>query len=204
MSRVETRGIPLRHGKGRFFCPTCRADRAYVHRRVRRFVTLYGVPVLPLDLLGEYVECRHCRGTFPIGATETGPDTAPIEAEFHVAMRRVMIQMMIADGVIDDQEIEAVARFYRQVTDRNLDPERIRAEAEELSASDEPLTDYVAQVRGQLNDYGKEIVIRAALSVASADGYFSDEEKQFLTELGAAMDMSPPHLRGVLQAAGQA
>jgi len=204
MSTVDTRGITYRHGKGRFFCPTCRSDRAYVHRKVRRFVTVYGMPLLPLGLLGEYVECRQCRGTFRTEATASAPATEAMEAEFHVAVRRVMIQMMLADGIIDDKEIEAVARFYRQVTDRSLPAERIREEAAELSQSDEPLTHYVAQVRGQLNDYGKEIVIRAALSVASADGHFSDEEKQFLTQLGAAMEMSAPHLRGVLQAAGQA
>ncbi|MEM6927209.1 MAG: TerB family tellurite resistance protein [Myxococcota bacterium] len=204
MSTLRTRGIGLRRGKGRFFCPTCRTERPYVHRRVRRFVTVFQVPVIPLDLLGEYVECRTCRGTFRAEVTRHGPATEPVEAEFHVAVRRVMIQMMLADGVIDDQEIEAIARFYRQVTDRALSPERIRAEAAELSATPESLTHYVDQMRGQLNDYGKEIIIRAALSVASADGHFSEEEKRFLTQLGAAMEMSAPHMRGVLQASGQA
>jgi len=204
MSTVQTRGITYRRGKGRFFCPTCRSERNYVHRRVRSFVTVYGLPLVPMGLVGEYVECRQCRGTFRVDATAHDPANEPMEAEFHVAIRRVMIQMMLADGVIAEQEIETIARFYRQVTDRHLPAERIRAEADELSRSDEPLTHYAAQVRGQLNDYGKELIIRAALSVASADGHFSDEEKQFLTQLGAAMEMSPPHLRGVLQAAGQA
>lgn len=61
-----TRGIRYKHREGQFFCPACHAQQAYVHRRVRRFFTLYFIPLIPLTLANEYVECQRCTGTFKL------------------------------------------------------------------------------------------------------------------------------------------
>ena len=50
-----------------------------------------------------------------------------------------------------------------------------------------------------LNDYGKEMVIKAAFLTASADGKIDSEEKRLLTELASALEMSPSHLNAVIQ-----
>ena len=59
-----TRGVTTSKGSGRFVCPSCGADRDYTLKQVRRFFTLYFIPIIPLGLLGTYVECRTCGGTF--------------------------------------------------------------------------------------------------------------------------------------------
>jgi hypothetical protein len=51
-------------GTGSFDCPRCGTTRLYEHKRVRRFFTLYFIPLIPLATLGEYVECEGCRGTY--------------------------------------------------------------------------------------------------------------------------------------------
>jgi zinc-ribbon family len=61
-----TRGIKYKHREGQFFCPACHEQQAYVHRRVRRFFTLYFIPLIPLTLAGEYIECQRCTGTFKL------------------------------------------------------------------------------------------------------------------------------------------
>jgi hypothetical protein len=50
--------------RGSFMCPACQSQQAYDHKLVRKFFTLYFLPIIPLGTLGEYVECGGCKGTF--------------------------------------------------------------------------------------------------------------------------------------------
>jgi tellurite resistance protein len=54
-------------------------------------------------------------------------------------------------------------------------------------------------VTPSLNDHGKEMVIKAAFLVASADRNFDDEEKRLLAETATALEMSSSHLNAVIQ-----
>lgn len=49
---------------GSFTCPRCGPGSTYQHKEVKRWFTLYFIPVLPLGKIGEYVECGACAGTF--------------------------------------------------------------------------------------------------------------------------------------------
>lgn len=51
-------------GHGNFDCPRCGAGRQYTHKKVKRWFTLYFIPIIPLGTAGEYVECQSCAGTF--------------------------------------------------------------------------------------------------------------------------------------------
>ncbi len=50
--------------KGRFVCPRCNGSSNFEEKRVRRWFTLYFVPLVPIGTSGYYVECQECRGTF--------------------------------------------------------------------------------------------------------------------------------------------
>ncbi len=51
-------------GQGVFYCQRCGGDRQYRHRSGRRAVTLFFVPVIPLNKVGEHVQCATCRTRF--------------------------------------------------------------------------------------------------------------------------------------------
>ena len=57
-------------GTGTFACPTCEQERTYRHRTRREFLTLYFIPLIPLQSLGEFLECTTCRGSFPVELSE--------------------------------------------------------------------------------------------------------------------------------------
>jgi len=56
--------IPRSIEGGLFVCPVERSNRAYWHYHIRTWHTLFGVPVFPGKVVGDYVECFSCRGTF--------------------------------------------------------------------------------------------------------------------------------------------
>lgn len=195
-----TRGVTYSAGSGDFYCPQCRSNLPYSRKRVRRFFTLYFIPVIPLDLHGEYIECKQCRGTYRPEVLEYDPqsESAEFEAEFHQAVKRVMVHMMLADGEIEDEETQTIRHVYGQLTNCEMSEEDVLSEIEQVQHEQQDVTTSLAKWAGHLNDNGKEMVIKAAFLVAAADGEFQDEEKELLAAVGQALGMSSAHLNGVI------
>lgn len=195
-----TRGITTTPDKGTFHCPQCGGKRDYAQRRVRRFFTLYFIPLIPLDVSGEYVECGTCTGTFQLEVLSYDPaaQQEAFMAEFQVAVRDVLIQMMLADGEISPDEVEAVRVACAEIGGFQLTPEAIDVLADKARTRSESVVDTMRRQAPMLNASGKETVIRAATTVAMADGEFDERERRLLAALGQALEMSDAHVNGVV------
>jgi tellurite resistance protein len=192
-----TRGVTYTRGQGTFRCPAC-GEAEYRVRRVRRFFTLYFLPLIPLDLLGEYVECQSCKDTYKAAILEMSPSAADFEAEFQVVTRRLMALMALADGEVSDEELETVREIYNDLAKKDLSTAEIAEEIEAARTDGRSVEDYTRSVIGSLNDRGKELVLSAALMVAAADGEFREEERDLVGKIGDALEMSAAHVRGVI------
>ena len=65
---------------GQFWCPHCQAARAYEQRRARNWFTLYFIPLIPLNALGEVVTCTTCGLNFaPDVLTQTPRAATPMD-----------------------------------------------------------------------------------------------------------------------------
>lgn len=197
-----TRGVTTTKDSGAFHCPGCASVEAYAHKRVRRFFTLYFIPIIPLDALGEYVECGACKGTYRPEVLDYDPaqHSREVEAEYHNVMRQVMVRMMLADGRIDDAEVGTICSIYEQLTGEVLPAEAVRREAAAAAGSSAAIASQLASFSGVLNDHGKEMVVRAAFFVAAADGDLAKEELALVLQVGTALGMSQHHVRAVVQA----
>lgn len=49
---------------GTFDCPECKRSALYQKKRLRRFFTLYFIPLFPTENLGEWIECGRCHSKF--------------------------------------------------------------------------------------------------------------------------------------------
>lgn len=198
-----TRGVTTTPEHGSFHCPTCRSQRNYSLKRVRRFFTLYFIPVIPLGMLGEYIECGSCRDTYNTSVLQYDPEqnAAKVDAAYNIAIKKVMIHMLLADGVIDDEEVKSTQEIYEKITGEELPKKNLELEIEEVQNSKEKLSDCLRDLRGCLNDKGKEMVVKAAFYVAMADGEFHEEEKKIIVGIANELEMTEAHLNGVLSSA---
>lgn len=203
LSVFGTRGIPSTTDDGEFHCPVCHGPCGYEHKQVRKFFTLYFFPVIPLGAVGEYVECQECRGTFPSEVLELSPQAAAeeFEAVFELAVRRLLVEMALADQFVTFAEFERVSRLYRKLTGRTIEEETVAHEIKRAEVDDRDVTEYLEDVAFQLNEEGKERVLKAAFAVAAADGLFREEEREMVQALGEALEMTPTDVRGVLGSA---
>jgi uncharacterized tellurite resistance protein B-like protein len=200
-----TRGVNTTAAKGQFCCPACGPASPYRHVRVRRFFTLYFIPLIPLDALGEYVECGTCQNSYKPEVLQFDPDAADREfhAEFEVAVLNVLVRMMLADGHMDPAEIEAIRAIYQKLSGRDIQADEIRSEAAAVRSRNTSVEDYLGSIAGSLNPKGRELVVRAACMVATADGSMDDQELRMLHDVAAALDISDAHFQGILMAVRQ-
>ena len=195
-----TKGVTTTPEKGVFHCPSCGPGSSFRWRRVRRFFTLYFIPIIPLDRLGEYIECDHCQGTYDPQVLHFDPQKIAdeFEAEFHKATRKVMVAMVLADGQIDEAESRMVCGIYQEITGRPMFPGDVQTEAGDLQAAGATVESLLAGVVGSLNNNGKERVIEAAWRVAMADGEFHETEQELLARIAGILEISASHYQGLL------
>ncbi len=192
-----TKGVTSTVKEGNFHCPQCNNNQHYRHRKVRKFFTLYFIPLIPLESAGEYVECRNCKGTFIPRVLEQGSQNDEFMALYEEAMRQSMIKMMLADGVIDENEKRLVIEIINRFGNNEINEIQLNTLIEANQKDTKSVTYYLKQISGSLNEHGKETIIKCALHVAFSDGDFDESEKQMVIEMGEALEMSSSHLKGI-------
>jgi len=200
-----SRGRNKEIGAGEFYCPDCGDYRSYKMIAVTRWFTLYWIPLFPLGKpVGEYVECGTCKSTFNQRVLEMDPKAASekYEAAFSIAAKRVMFKMALADGDIDQSEIDTITQAFANITKREIDPADIAAELEAARGDARPVADYLREVSSGMNDTGKELVLRSAIAVAKADDHIDDTEVTELHELAFALDFPKAYANGIFMEEG--
>lgn len=195
-----TKGVTSTSDSGRFHCPQCRTERTYEHKNVRRFFTLFFVPLIPLDTLGEYVECQLCRTNYNTSVLAYNPGKQKrYEAELNIAIKRVLVKMALADGVVDDEDIDKVHSIYSQITNSELTIDEINDEIILSKADGRRVEQFLSGMAGNLNASGKKLVLEAAILIAGADGEFQDEEITLIESIGKALDLPASQISHLIQ-----
>ena len=115
---------------------------------------------------------------------------------FLLVLRRVMCAVMVIDEEICDQEISTIQRVFREFSEQDIDARQLRREMEDNNLAD-PL-EALRKIEPHLTTHAKEIILKASLIVADADGKILKEEELMIAKIGALLALSPAHVRGVV------
>ncbi len=186
---------------GTFHCPQCNGARQYTQRKVRRFFTLYFIPLIPLDLLGEYIECNYCHGTFKPEVLHYAPaiEVKRADTQIRTTLNRAFLSVLVADGSPSEPARAAALEAMRSVGGDSAltlnDVEQMVAPA--MKRVTNPATD-VEAISESLDYATRENLVRAALSIASADGQVSAAQERQIRALGKASGLSDAHVSGII------
>ncbi len=200
-----SKGITGTTDRGTFNCPVCVSQQRFEQKRVRRFFTLYFIPIFPTSTLGEYVECAHCQGTFDTAIRSYDPSQQMLQAEalFMTAVKSIMIHICIADGDVDPDEVMQIQAIYEQLTNTQISDTDLIEEIQATQESSTSLFELLDHLVGQLNDHAKETAVTAAYMIAAADGHVDDSEIELIQQIGQRLGMTPAHLNGVIASVQQ-
>jgi len=156
--RVRSKTI----GEGAFHCPSCGGDRHYSQKQARRWFTLFWLPIIPLKVLGEFIECDTCKNTFTSEILNL-PTSAALNEQLLAATRETVVQLLRIDGSATARE--AGIRALSDVAGEPWSEEQLDADLQSVDPTQlPPRLRLLAEV---LNEHGKERFLATAASIAA-------------------------------------
>ena len=192
-------------GQGTFHCQRCGGDREYRHRSGRRWFTLFFIPVIPLNHVGDHVQCTVCGTRYRMDVLSL-PTTAQMQEALPAGMRAAAIAMLRAGGgssasarrrAIDAIKGAGVAGYDDAALDADLSAAAMPAQPGQHQpgqALAEPLNRLAIQLAVPAREWFLAEVVRIGL----ADGMLSDDERHAAREVAAQLGMTPAQARGVI------
>ncbi len=197
--------LDLTRGKGEFFCPVCRLPSTYKLKKRKQFVTLYFIPLIPINDVDTFIRCDRCRNKFgeEIPTLMAGAELAvPNESDRPEDITlRLMVLAMIADGTVDDRELQMVQTVYSELFGQPIGLSEIRQTAAAADRMHLALSAYAALYANRLSIDEKHAAIRAIFLVASATGQLSKEQEAQLGLLPEALDVPEGVFRNLVNEA---
>jgi len=195
-----TKGETSTAGRGEFYCPQCEKYTRYLHQQVHQKATVFFVSVANLKLLGEYVECQSCDGTYKMEVLDYDPQEEQREFEslYRTGIKKVMTMMMLADGEIKDSEIAMMKDIYRKVSEDDLLDYEIEEEIDNCKRYPTDMEEYITDLFPFLNENGREMIFKISYYVAIADGRYRREEEKLLKKIGKILQLSSAHIKGII------
>jgi hypothetical protein len=180
--------------RGIFYCRRCGGDREYRHRAGRRWFTLFFLPVVPLNQVGEHVQCTTCQTRY-VTEVLSQPTTARMQAALPAGMRAAVSAMLRSGDpsspVSRQRAIEAV--IGSGVPD--YDEATLNAD---LMQPFEVIRPALNQVGTQLTIQAREWYLAEVIRIALADGPLLETERQAALAIGADLGMTQAQVIGVV------
>jgi uncharacterized membrane protein len=185
---------------GTVFCPGCGGDRRYRRRFARRWLAVFGVAVLPLAALAEVIECDGCGGTYGEEVLAE-PTSGQLTAILQQAMRALVTAVLRAGDPTEDRARALAVAAVAGVGATGFDDAAL---ARALATVPADVSAYLRPLADQLEVAGREALLARAVTIAAAGGPLSESQRATLRVVGAALELSPAHVHGVVDIASRA
>src|SRR6266851_7060118 len=166
--------------QGTFHCRRCGGDREFRHRAGRRWFTLFFLPVIPLNAVGEHVQCSTCRTRY-VTDVLSQPTTAQMQAALPAGMRAAVSAMLRSGDASSPASRQRAIEAVIASGVPNYDEATLNAD----------LMQPFEAIRPALNQVG---VIR----IAMADGPLSESERHAALAIGVDLGMTQAQVVGVV------
>jgi len=180
--------------QGTFHCRRCGGDRQYRHRVGRRWFTLFFIPVIPLNKVGEHVQCTTCRTRYVTDALSL-PTAAQMQAALPAGMRAAA-SAMLRSG--DPSSPAARQRAIEAIIGAGLPGYSEAMLDDDLRQPFEAIRPALNQVGAQLTVQAREWYLADVIRIALADGQLTDSERLAAQALGADLGMTQAQALGVI------
>ena len=178
---------------GTFCCPSCGVDRQYAHKQQRRWFTVFFIPLLPLKLLGEYVECLTCNSAYKTSVLSL-PTTESLQKNLILAMREAIVTVLGKSPTASEmQEALTALSSFADVEwhEDDLIDDIANLDTSELQA-------HLAPLATALNEHGKERIVAGCARVASTGGTIDSAHRETVMQIASDLGMTAAHARGVI------
>ena len=186
--------------QGTFHCRRCGGDREYRHRAGRRWFTLFFIPVIPLNSVGEHVQCTTCRTRY-VTEVLSQPTTAQMQAALPAGMRAAVSAMLRSGDASSPTSRQRAIEAVIGSGVPNYDEAMLNAD---LTQPFEAIRPALNQVGAQLTIQAREWYLADVIRIGLADGLLTDGERHAARGIGLDLGMTQAQVIGVIAMTGQA
>ena len=189
---------------GVFHCRRCGADRQYRRRTGRRFFTLFWIPVIPLNKVGEDVRCETCKTRY-VPDVLTAPTVAATQAAIQVAVTdgvRGVVSVMLRAG--DSSSAASRAKALQFATGAGVAGYNEEALTVDLARPADEWRPAIQALGAQVQPEAKEWHFAELLRIAMADGPLTEAERVTAQGLAQDLGMTQAQTVGVISLMEQA
>jgi hypothetical protein len=180
--------------QGMFYCRRCGGDREYRHRAGRRWFTVFFLPVIPLNQVGEHVQCTTCRTRY-VTDVLSQPTTARMQAALPAGMRAAVSAMLRSGDPSSPVSRQRAIEAVNGSGVPDYDEAMLNAD---LMQPFEVIRPALNQVGTQLTIQAREWYLAEVIRIALADGPLSETERQAALAIGADLGMTQAQVIGVV------
>jgi uncharacterized tellurite resistance protein B-like protein len=187
-------------GQGMFHCQRCGGDREYRHLAGRRWFTLFFIPLIPLNHVGEHVKCTICGTRYRMEVLAL-PTLAQMQEALPAGMRAAATAMLRAGGGSSAPARRRAIDAIKGAGLADYDDEALDADLAAAVIPDQPgqdLAEPLNRLAIQLAVPAREWFLAEVVRIGLADGMLSDEERHTAREVAAQLGMTPAQARGVI------
>ncbi len=187
-------------GQGVFHCRKCGGDRQYRHRAGRRFFTLFFIPVIPLNKVGEHVQCLTCKTRYVTDVLRL-PTAAQMQAALPAGMRAAATAMLHAGDPGSPAARQAAVAAIQGAGEQGFtDPGLLSDVPQSAEATGHAL----GQVAQQLTPDAREWFLAQVLRIGTADGPLTELERHAAYAIAGGLNMTQAQAIGVVTLAERA
>jgi uncharacterized tellurite resistance protein B-like protein len=187
-------------GQGTFHCQRCGGDREYRHRAGRRWFTLFFIPIIPLNHVGDHVQCTVCGTRYRMDVLSL-PTTAQMQEALPAGMRAAATAMLRVGGGNSASARRRAIDAIKGAGVADYDDAALDADLSAAAVPPQPgpdLAESLNRLAIQLAIPAREWFLAEVVRIGLADGMLSDEERHVAREVAAQLGMTPAQARGVI------
>ena len=185
---------------GVFHCRKCGGDRNYRHRTGRRFFTLFFIPIIPLNKVGEHIRCETCKTRY-VTEVLKAPTVAAMQTAVTEGVRG-MVAVILHAG--DLANTAARRKAITVVTGAGVTGYDEAALVQDLTRPVAEWRTSIAAFGGQLQPVAKEWHLAEMIRLGLLDGPLTDNQRNAVISIASDLGMTPAQAYGVISLTEQA
>ncbi|WP_055589890.1 tellurite resistance TerB family protein [Peterkaempfera griseoplana] len=211
---------------GEFFCPGCGGDRNYRRQQGRRWLRLFGAPVVPMGPVGTSVQCTACRSRYAPSALER-PTCTRLSGMLRDAQYTIALAVLAAGGTANRLTREAACGVIREAGFEDCGEAQVLAalaalsgigSADPVPGGDSPLDEVYGGIGSglaielhaaleplapHLAPQGLERLLLQGAWIALADGPYRPAERDALAAVGHCLALAADQIDELLAVAAR-
>ena len=173
---------------GEYPCGICSVNRSFNKVIETNYFCLFGIRLLPIEKIANYLQCTHCNNAYAFGSTHVPSQIAPI--------KKVLTYIQLGYGLQARRDL--LQDICLKVSSYEYSNVEIADDLRDAMKKGREINEYLKGLAPALNTRGKQEIIEAAFLMTHACCEIQYEDRLRINLMGNALGVSLEFVTSVI------